>query len=302
MSQARPVRTFSTELNTRRCSERRFFLNPCAVVSEIVLYVFAVIANRYGIAVHALCVMSSHYHLVMTDVRGKLPKFFQDAHSLIARSLNAFHGRSENFFAGGKQPSRVELLDEEAQLEKLIYLYTNPVAAGLVKRWEEWPGVITKPCFRGAYTIRVKRPRFFFRAKRWPAEITLRITPPPALAHLDPKELGDRLFDGIKKREKEIREQFRREGRKFLGRKGVLHQKHTKQAASEEALFAMNPRVACKDVSRRAQWLKERKEWLDQHRQAFVALRDKAEVVVPFPEGSWKWVEFGGGTVETAPG
>ena len=302
MSQPRPVKKDSTELTTRRCTQRSFLLNPETVVNQILLYVLAIIADRYDVAVHAVCVMSSHIHSELTDVEGRIPKFFQDAHSLIARAVNAYYGRSENLFAGGKQTGRVELLDEEAALDKLVYIYTNPVAAGLVRHWGDWPGVVTPLCYRDL-TIRVCKPDFFFRAKRWPEFVTLKITPPPALAHLSPEELYDRLTERIKIREEEIREEMRREGRSFLGAKRVLKQDPTSRATSEEALFAMQPRVACKDRDRRKEWLRKRKEWLDRHRLAFEAMRDgTTEEVVLFPEGSWKWVVLGGAKVERPPG
>jgi putative transposase len=49
-------------LVTRRCSERRFFLKPSPLTSEIFLYVLAVAARRYGVLVHAFCVLSNHCH------------------------------------------------------------------------------------------------------------------------------------------------------------------------------------------------------------------------------------------------
>ena len=49
-------------LVTRRCSERRFFLRPSKLTNEILLYVLAVAAQRYGVLVHAFCVLSNHLH------------------------------------------------------------------------------------------------------------------------------------------------------------------------------------------------------------------------------------------------
>jgi REP element-mobilizing transposase RayT len=47
-------------LISRRCSERRFFLRPAALTNEIFQYVLAVAAKRYGVLVHAFCVLSNH--------------------------------------------------------------------------------------------------------------------------------------------------------------------------------------------------------------------------------------------------
>jgi len=37
------------------------------------VYALAVSTRRFGVQVHALCAMSTHLHLVVTDVRGVLP-------------------------------------------------------------------------------------------------------------------------------------------------------------------------------------------------------------------------------------
>ena len=45
---------------SRRCSERRFFLRPCRATRSTVVYLVAEAAERYGVMVHALCVLSNH--------------------------------------------------------------------------------------------------------------------------------------------------------------------------------------------------------------------------------------------------
>jgi hypothetical protein len=48
-----------TYLITRRCSEQRFFLRPSRKATEIFRYALAVASERYGIVLHAFCVMSN---------------------------------------------------------------------------------------------------------------------------------------------------------------------------------------------------------------------------------------------------
>ncbi|WP_242392100.1 hypothetical protein [Anaeromyxobacter oryzisoli] len=59
MTLPRQVLEGATYLVTRRCSERRFFLRPSKDTDAIFRYVLAVAANRYGIQVHAYCVLSN---------------------------------------------------------------------------------------------------------------------------------------------------------------------------------------------------------------------------------------------------
>ena len=77
MTAPRQVLPGKTWLVTRRCSERRRFLRPSAIVNEIFLFVLGVAARRYGLEVHAFCVMSNHYHQLVTDPAARLPAFVQ---------------------------------------------------------------------------------------------------------------------------------------------------------------------------------------------------------------------------------
>ena len=175
----RPVFRKQTNLITRRCRDRKFLLTPCKTVNDVLLYVVAAMAEKWEIDVHGLVGMSSHYHAEVTDVRGNEPDFLRDVNSSVSKALNRFYGRSGRFWGDG-QYHKLALIDGKSQLDRLIYLYTNPVAAGLVRRHEDWPGVLTRPCFQGAYEIRVKRPEFYFREKKWPEEAILRIVPIPS--------------------------------------------------------------------------------------------------------------------------
>ncbi len=54
-------------LVTRRSAQREFLLKPTELTTAIFKYVLAVAAQRSGVRLHAACVLSSHYHLVLTD-------------------------------------------------------------------------------------------------------------------------------------------------------------------------------------------------------------------------------------------
>ncbi|MBK6846330.1 MAG: hypothetical protein IPG96_01835 [Proteobacteria bacterium] len=101
-------------------------------------------AERYGVQVHAVCVLSNHLHLVITDQRGTRPEFCRWLFEFTAKCLNAHWGRWENFWAS-EPPSVVRLADAEVQLAKVVYTLTNPVAAGLVTEHHLWPGLISRP-------------------------------------------------------------------------------------------------------------------------------------------------------------
>ena len=76
----------TTYLITRRTVQRTFLLRPSRQLNQAFLYCLAYAAERYGIGVHAFCVMSNHMHLVVTDPRGTLPQFMQWLNLFPARS------------------------------------------------------------------------------------------------------------------------------------------------------------------------------------------------------------------------
>src|SRR4029078_9093840 len=84
MSQPRKIVPGATYLITRRTLRRHLLFRPDAAITQLVVYILAVSARRYGMQVHALCAMSTHLHLVVTDVEGVLPRFLQFFHRLVA--------------------------------------------------------------------------------------------------------------------------------------------------------------------------------------------------------------------------
>ncbi len=93
MTAPRQVLPGASYLVTRRCTQRQLLLTPSRTVNDVFLYVLALAATRYGIRVHAFCVLSNHYHLVVTDPGANLPAFQQFLDALVARAVNASLGR-----------------------------------------------------------------------------------------------------------------------------------------------------------------------------------------------------------------
>ena len=133
MSQPRQILPGTTYFVSRRCAQRQFLLRPSRRVNRIFRFCLAVAAKRTGIQLHAYCALSNHYHLVLTDPGGTLPEFMHWFNEYVAKSLNALLGRWEAVWAPGSY-SAVRLVDSNAVLNELVYVYTNPVEAGLVRR------------------------------------------------------------------------------------------------------------------------------------------------------------------------
>lgn len=147
-------------------------------MNELYLYLLAVISHRHGILVHGVTLMSTHEHLVLTDVRGCLPRFLAELHRTVALCVKVLRKWEGEVWDGGKT-SVVELRTKEAIIEKLAYIAANPVAAGLVRRAREWRGITTLPKDVGQARWTAHRPAFYLDEANpsWPKTATLTLAP-----------------------------------------------------------------------------------------------------------------------------
>ncbi len=88
-----------TYLITRRCYQRTFRLRPSALTNGIFACCLGFAMEKTGVLLHAVCVMSNHHHLVLTDPKGLLPDFLRELHRLTAKAINASQGQWENLWA-----------------------------------------------------------------------------------------------------------------------------------------------------------------------------------------------------------
>ncbi|HEX9049014.1 MAG TPA: hypothetical protein VF841_00615 [Anaeromyxobacter sp.] len=283
MTAPRQIVAGVTYLVTRRCAQRQFLLKPSRTTNQVFLYLLALAAQRFGIRVHAFCVLSNHFHLVLTDPHALLPAFHQLLDALVARAMNASLGRWEDFWAPGSY-SAVRLVSPSDVVDKAAYVLANPVAAGLVASGSAWPGLWSAPERIGGEAFVVKRPKRFFDPKgRLPEEVTLRLTVPPGFDSAE--QFRGELERGLEAREADARSRHHARGG-FLGVARVLAQKPTARPAPGEPRRALNPRVAARDKWKRIEALGRLVEFLRAYRVAWKARRAGNAGVV-FPQGTY---------------
>jgi REP element-mobilizing transposase RayT len=298
MTAPRQVLPGTTYLVTRRCAQRQFLLTPSPVTNQVFLYVLAVAARRFGVRVHAYCVLSNHFHLVVTDPQARLPAFEQYLDSLVARALNASLGRFESFWAP-QSYSAVTLPTPESIVEKAAYVLANPVAAGLIQYGRDWPGLWSAPQQIDAGPVEVRRPTFFFRTEGGlPETAELELVTPPGFD--SPADFRDRLTQALAILEEQASRLLASEGRGFLGHRRVLAQKPTGRPASGQGPRKLNPRVAGRDKWKRVEALSRLAEFRDAYRKAWDALRQGLRDVL-FPAGTY-WLRVVQGVRCAAPG
>lgn len=128
-------------LVTTRCHQARFFLRPDRRLNDTVLEWLARAQRAFpNLRLHAVCVMSNHLHLVVHDRNGELAAWASFFLGNLARAVNRIRKRSGSFFE--RRYSAEPILDNDALIDRLIYVVTNPVKAALCKRVSEWPGIV----------------------------------------------------------------------------------------------------------------------------------------------------------------
>jgi hypothetical protein len=84
--------------------------------------------------------MSNHLHLLMCDESAELADWASYFLGNLARAVNRLRGRRGSFFE--RRYSAEPILDVEALHDRLVYVVTNPVKAGLCGFVRDWPGVV----------------------------------------------------------------------------------------------------------------------------------------------------------------
>jgi REP element-mobilizing transposase RayT len=280
MSAPRQILPGTTYLVTRRCAQRQFLLRPSKTTNDIFLYLLAVAAERYGVEVHAFCVLSNHWHAVVTDPEARLPAFQQFLDALLARAINASLGRWEVFWAPNSY-SAVTLVLPDDIVDKAAYALANPVAAGLVRSGRLWPGLWCPPERVGGEALEPRRPKHFFDEKGLlPEKARLKTTPPPGFTA---EEFRERLAARLAELEARA---VKEHGGQFLGAVRVMAQKPTARPRPGEPRRGLSPRVATRDKWKRIEALGRLKEFLRRYRAA-LAERCAGSLEAVFPRGTY---------------
>jgi REP element-mobilizing transposase RayT len=239
----------------------------------------ALAASRHGIEVHAYCVLSNHYHLVITDPDARLPAFQQLLNALVARAINALQGSWETFWSPSSY-SAVAIGSARDIVDKTAYVLANPVLAGLVGSGRQWPGLWSAPSTMGG-RIRVRRPRHFFDPEgALPESIELELTVPPGFptASAFREELEPVL--------REVEATAVRKSAGFLGAARLQAQRPFDRPRTREPRRGLIPRVAARDKWKRCEMLGRLKGFLAAYREALETWRAGREEPV-FPAGTY---------------
>ena len=298
MTTPRCVVSGTTYFITRRCADRRFFLKPDPAVSRIFLYCLAVAAARHGVLIHAVCLMSNHYHLVLTDVRGELPLFMAWLNRHSAICLKIHRKRAGDLWDASEKYSAMALVDAETVWKYLVYTLANPTKAGLVRRARDWPGLLLGPQSWLDGAIEAPHPGLYFRATEDPAPV-LSIVPPPTLADGEPQALVSELSTALEQREDAIAADLAREGRRFMGGAAVMRQRPYDRPAKNNPPGTRNPKFAAVTAEARRAAVRALRSLRAWYRHAYECFCH-GERDTEFPPGTWGMARRFGAEVAAA--
>ncbi len=247
---------------TRRCSERRYFLRPDDYINKVAPFEVGKAANKHGQKVYGAMAMSNHVHFIVGDTTGERSKFMQDSMSGIARARNSDLLRTGHFWEAGSYGDTV-LLDCDSLERKLLYVWLNPVMAGLVERAEDWPGFKILPRHWGEKITIEKPGRFYGRAN--PDVVEFVPQPPPGYEGKSLEEIKKHFEERLRIAEDEIAELRREHEETCRGADAVKEVDPFDSPTTKAPFRTINPRFATRNAELMASAKADYKAFCDRH-------------------------------------
>ena len=292
---------------TVRAVNRCYRFAPTRRALQIIWYCFACTLHKYRerIEAHEFLWMSNHYHLVVTDVAGCLPRFMEELNSLLARALNALTGMQGTAIEKGY--NLVEVSTEGKLVDHCVYTLANPCSAHLVKRSRHWKGV-TSLLLEYGERIVIKRPqcglwssvcrhihrrasqeskraRFGGRSKL-PQEVELVLTRPAIMPEFSDRQLRRHIRDRLVEREQSLIDERRTRRIRVTGWAAARRVDIRSAPDTSEERFGTVPSFSADTRSARVTAWRRRECFL---RHYYAALRRflGGDHEVAFPMGTW---------------
>lgn len=244
MTQPRFIIPGETIFVTVRTVARFYLLRPDPELVEAIRYCLAHYANKHGIVLNAVCVMSTHVHLVAFDELGLRSVFLRDVNRGIANVVKALRGWRGPVFR--PKPNIVRLLTQEAIVDKIAYTVTNPVAAGAVQRFKDWPGLCEAAGLSRCPKKKAARPKYFFSNKgELPMSAKLRLELPFAVVDVHGQSRTHSMIaKAAARHEARAQEEVKRLGWKVFGHLHCLKLSPFRRAKAYEVFGAREPTFA----------------------------------------------------------
>ncbi len=104
---------------------------------QLFLAILGAVWERSNWQIHAYCLMTNHYHLLIETPDANLAKGMRQLNGVYTQRFNRMHGRVGHVFQGRYKAILVQ--KESYFLELTRYVVLNPVRAGIVPAPGQWP-------------------------------------------------------------------------------------------------------------------------------------------------------------------
>jgi REP element-mobilizing transposase RayT len=280
---------------TNRTIQGRYLLRPGPSFNDIFLGILGRTQRLHKMAIAAVTVLSSHFHLLLiVDDAEEVSGFMRDLQSKTAREVNRLTGWKGPVFER-RYEMTVVTGEEAAQVERLKYVLANGVKENLVERVCQWPGVHSAEALTHGTPL---EGHWFDRTRQYAARNqgdelsreeyvfaeSVVLSPIPCWAHLPADRYRKRVKALVEEIEEEAARARQQSGAKVLGAKAILAQDPQLRPSSVDRSPA--PLVHAATKAARKMFYEIYAEFVSAFRAAAEALRHGRREV-SFPAGSF---------------
>ena len=243
---------------TQRTTQGRFLLKPSPRLNAIVAGCLARAQKNTGASVHAVAVLSGHFHLLASfETVEQMARFACHLKTNLSKEVGRIHDWPGPMFAG--RYKSIPLSDEPEIYEKrLTYILKHGCKENLVMSPRDWPGVHCAEALADGKPIRgiwVDRTKLYAAKQRgddvteadFTTEEELHLAPLPSMADLPAEERRSKIRDIVEEIERESLDKHKRDQSTPLGAEAVCrrhpHERPSHLAKSNQPYFHATKRA-----------------------------------------------------------
>lgn len=228
MRRLRQIRPNQLVEVTCRIAQGRYLLRPSDELNRHFLGVLGRAQRRASMKIHAVAVMSNHYHLLLSPRDAlQLARFMQHLQGNLSKEIKIVQRWDGPVWDGRYQS--IEVADEEeAQIARLRYVLAQGVKEDLVERVRDWPGIhcaralLDGEALRGTWYDRSRLAELERRVRKPSQEEvaqaeTVALSPLPCWEGLPEEEIRENVAALVEAIEIEAAERRAAEGRRVVG-------------------------------------------------------------------------------------